>query len=93
MPKTVPVSLIALFGIWVLPLLGAPATDLELIKNVTLTEYNCEFSTFTTMLFINYKIKNANQVPLYDLTLNYHVEYQDATGPSRRKKARERSNS
>ena len=80
MRKTATLILVSLLGIGILPLLGT--TDQEFTKNVVLTEYTCEFSRFTSvpLLFVNYKIKNANNVTFYDLTLNYQVQYQSASG-------------
>jgi hypothetical protein len=74
--------LVSLLGTWIPPLLRAAITDQELIKNVTLTEYTCEFTTFTTtpILFVNYKIRNTNSVTLHDLTLHYQLDYTDLTG-------------
>lgn len=82
--KTATLILVSVLGTGILPLVHATATDQELIKNLTLAEYTCEFTTFTTtpILFVNYKIKNTNPVTLYDLTLNYHLDYEDPSGRS-----------
>jgi hypothetical protein len=81
MDKTASLILVSLLRIGILPLLGAPATDQELAKNVTLTEYTCEFSFIDIpVVYVNYKIKNVNPITLYGATLNYHVEYQNRIG-------------
>ena len=65
-----------------MPATGAPTGDQDLVNKVSLDEYTCEFSPFTTvpLLFVNFKIQNNNSVTLYDLTLNYTVEYEDSKG-------------
>jgi hypothetical protein len=79
---SLPVFLVSLTGFTISPLSGAPTADQEFIKNLTLAEYTCEFSRFTSvpMLFVNYKIKNSNGVTFYELALKYKVEYQDVSG-------------